>query len=60
MGVDEIGSAVQDCTNMLEESFEALTNLQEEPNIERLEIEVREIQKQYDSIKGTAQTVAFT
>lgn len=26
-GLDEIGSAVRDCTSMLEESFEVLTNL---------------------------------
>ena len=29
---------------MLEESFEILTNLQEDPNIQGLETEVREIQ----------------
>lgn len=36
-GLDEIGSAVQHCTNMLEESFEVLPNLQKDPNIQHLE-----------------------
>ena len=34
-GLDEIENAVRDCTRMLEESFEVLTNLQEDPNIHR-------------------------
>lgn len=37
--LDEIGSAVRDCTSMFEESFEVLTNLQEDTNIQRLETE---------------------
>lgn len=45
---------------MLEESFEVLTNLQEDPNIQRLETEARELQQQYDSVRGTAQTVVLT
>ena len=36
-GLDEIDSLVRDCNRMLEESFEVLTNLQEEPSIQRLE-----------------------
>ena len=43
-GLEEISSAVRDCTRMLEESFEVLTNLQEDPKIQRLEIEVQELQ----------------
>lgn len=45
---------------MFEESFEVLTTLQEDPNIQRLETEVHELQQQYDDIKGTTQTVALT
>lgn len=37
VGLNEIGSAVRDCARMLEESFEVLTNLKEEPNIQHLE-----------------------
>jgi len=43
LGMEEINSVVRDCTRMLEESFEVLTNLQEDPNIQCLEIEAREL-----------------
>ena len=33
-GLDEISSAVRDYTKILEESFEVLRNLQEDPNIQ--------------------------
>lgn len=58
--MEEISSAVKDCTKMLEESFEVFTTLQEDPNIQRVETEAHELQQQYDDIKGTAQTVALT
>lgn len=58
--MEEISSVVRDCTRMLEESFKVLTNLQEDPNIHRLETEARELQQHYDSVKGTTQTVALT
>jgi len=32
-GLEEIGRAVQDCTNMLDQAFDVLTSLQEDPNI---------------------------
>ena len=51
---------MRDYTKMLEESFKVLTNLQEDPNIQRLETDVCELQQQYDSIKGTTQMVALT
>ena len=51
--MDEISSEIRDCTKMLEESFKVLTNLQDDPNIQHLEIEVRELQQQYDNVKGT-------
>ena len=34
--------------------------MQEDPNIQRLEIELRELQKHYDEVKGTTRTVALT
>jgi len=60
VGLDEIASVVQNCTSMLEESFEVLTNLQEHPNIQCLEIEAWEPQQHYDSVKETTQMVALT
>lgn len=59
-GMEEISIVVKDCTKMLEESFEVLTTLQEDPNIQCLETEARELQQQYDDIKGIAQTVVIT
>ena len=50
MRLEELGGVVRDCTNMLEESLEILTTLQEDPNIQCLETEAREIQQQYDSV----------
>ena len=43
VGLEEISSVVRDCTRMLEESFEVLTNLQEDTNIQCLETEVHEL-----------------
>jgi hypothetical protein len=59
-GLDKIDSVVQYYTNMLEESLEVFISLQEDPNIQRLETEARELQQQYDTVKGTAQAVALT
>lgn len=60
LGMEEISSVVKDYTKMLEELFEVLTTLQEYPNIQCLEIEVHELQQQYDNFKGTTQMVALT
>ena len=38
-----VDSAVIDYMNLFEESFEVLTTLQEEPNIEHLETKAREL-----------------
>ena len=59
-GLEEISSAVKDCTKMLEESFEVLTTLQEDLNVQRLDTEVHKLQQQYDDIKWIAQTLALT
>lgn len=40
LGLEEMGSVVRDCTNMLEDALEVLTTLQEDANIQRLETEV--------------------
>jgi len=41
--MEEINNAVRDYTRILEEIFDVLTNLQEEPNIQHLEIEAHEL-----------------
>jgi len=43
--MEEISNAVRDFTKMLEESFEVLTNLQEDPNIQYLETEAHKLQQ---------------
>ena len=58
--MEEIGGAAHDCTNMLEQALEVLTTLQEDPNIQQLETEARELQQQYDNIRGTAKIVVLT
>ena len=60
IGIEDISSAVKDCTKLFEESFEVLTTLEEDPNIQHLEIEVHELQQKYDGRKGTAPMMALT
>ena len=55
-----VESAVADCTQLFEQSFEVLTSLQEDPNIQRLETKACELQQHYDEVKGTTQTVMLT
>lgn len=45
---------------MLEEFFAVLTSLQEDPNIQCLEMEERELQVQYDNVHRMTQTVVLT
>ena len=53
-GLEEIEYAVQSYTMLLEESFRVLTTLQEDPTIQWLETEARELQMQYDSVHETS------
>ena len=55
-----VDSALADCMHLFEQSFEVLTTLQKDLNVEHLETEARELQKKYDEVKGTAQTVSLT
>lgn len=59
-GTTEINGVVKDCTKLLEESFEVLTSLQEDLNIQHLEIKACKLQQLYDEMKGTVQMVALT
>ena len=54
-----IDNVVAYCTRLFE-SFEVLTSLKEDPNVQRLETEVRELQQRYEEVKGTVCTVALT
>lgn len=51
--VAEIDSAVAKCTQLFEQSFEVLTSLQEDPNVQQLEIEAHDLQQHYDEVKST-------
>lgn len=55
-----IDSAVADCTQIFEQSFKALTSLQEDPNVQQLETKACELEQHYDEVKRTAQTIALT
>lgn len=59
-GLEEIRQAIQNCTAMLEESFTVLTSLPEDPNIQHLEMEARELQVQYESVYRMVQIVILT
>ena len=45
---------------MLEQALTILTHLQEDPNLQHLEIEARELQQEYNNVQGTMQMVALT
>jgi len=54
-----VDSVVTEYVNLFEQSFEVLTTLQEDPNIEHLETEARKLQQRYDEVKGTTQMVSL-
>ena len=55
-----VESVVADFTMIFEQSFEVLTSLQEDPTVQRLEIEARELQQCYDEVKWIVRTVSLT
>lgn len=55
-----IDSVVADYMQLFKQSFEVLTALQEDPNVECLETKACELQQRYDEVKGTMQTVSLT
>lgn len=55
-----VDNVVVDCTQIFEQSFELLTSLQEDPNVQWLEIEAWELQQCYDKVKGTMRTITLT
>lgn len=58
--VATVDSVVADCMQLFEQSFEVLTTLQEDLNVDHLETEAHKIQKRCDEAKGTAQIVSLT
>lgn len=55
-----ITRAMRECTDLLDQSLITLTSVQEDPTLQRLEMEAREIQQAYDNSRGNAQTVSIT
>ena len=51
---------MQDYDGTLDQDFDVLTSLQEDPNIQCLEIEVHKLQDQYGNVRGTTQTFVLT
>jgi len=47
-----IDIVVIDCMTLFEQSFEVLTTLQEDLNIECLETKAHELEQTYDKVKG--------
>ena len=60
IAIAAVDNAVANCMQLFEQSFEVLTTLQEDPNLERLETEARELQQRYDEVKGTTLMVSLT
>lgn len=52
--------SVTDCIALFEQSLEILTSLQEDPNLQSLATEARELQQWYNEVRVTARTVAIT
>lgn len=58
--VAAVESVVDDCTELFKQSFEVLAGLQKDSNIQRLEMEARELQQCFEEVKGIARTIALT
>lgn len=58
--IAKVNSATTDYTNLFEESFEVISTLQEDSNIQHLETEAHELQNKYDEVKENVQMVSLT
>ena len=58
--VAAVDSVVNDCTALFEQLLKVVTSLQEDPNVQRLEMEVRELQQLYDKFKVMTRTISIT
>lgn len=52
--LEVIECAIQDCTGLLDQSLLTLILLQEDPTLQHIEAKVRELQKFYNNVWGTA------
>lgn len=59
MGRTMLARSLEECTELLTQSIDMLTILQEDPTLHKLEAEPQELQQAYDQLWGTAQTVAI-
>ena len=55
-----VDNAVKECTTLFEQALKVVTNLQEDPTLQRLETEAQELQQRYDEVKVTMRTIALT
>jgi len=60
MGRAMLTCLMEECTELLTQSIDTLTSLQEGPTLHRLETKAWELQRAYDQIQGTAQTISIT
>ena len=58
-GVATMDAMIGDCTMLFEQAMELVMNLQEDPNPQRLNTEVRELQHQYNEVRVTTHTVSM-
>lgn len=54
-----LDATVFDCTTLFGQAMELVTNMQEDWNLQTLNIEVRELQQQYDQFRATACSIAL-
>lgn len=60
VGLATIARTIQEFTGFLNQSLATLSSLHEHPMHQQIETEVRELQQDYDNIKGTTQMVTLT
>lgn len=55
-----VDTAVKDCTTLIEKVLKVVTSLQEDLELQRLEIEARELQQRYDEVEAMAHIITIT
>ena len=59
-GMATVDVVVIDCTTLFEQAMELVMTLQEYPNLQKLNTEIRELQQQYDKVRATSHLIATT
>ena len=57
-GMATLDATVTDCVTLFEQAMKLVTNFQEDPNLQKLNTKVRELQCQYDEVRSNAHTLA--